>query len=213
MNREIIITEDGSPTISLPEEHVTYHSIHGAIQESNHIFIEAGLKQQLSQYPVIHIFEMGFGTGLNALLTLEQAIKLQQKIVYHTVELFPLTLEEVGKLDYQDTALLSLHQCPWEEEIVINEYFTLFKTRRSLLDYYTTQPVHLVYFDAFDPEAQPELWTEEVFKKIYDFLLPKGLVVTYSSKGSVRRIMMSVGFNVEKLPGPPGKREIIRARK
>lgn len=211
MNRKVIITEDGSPTVFLPEKQVTYHSIHGAIQESNFIFIEAGLKPLLHQYDTLHIFEMGFGTGLNALLTLQQATRFQQKIEYHTVELFPLTLEEVMKLGYQYTNHFVLHQCPWEEEVKINKYFRLFKTQQSLLDYTTARYSHFVYFDAFDPEVQPELWTEEIFKKIYDFMLPNGIFVTYCSKGSVRRSMLSVGFSVEKLPGPPGKREIMRA--
>jgi tRNA U34 5-methylaminomethyl-2-thiouridine-forming methyltransferase MnmC len=213
MIKQLLITEDGSKTISLPEIHVTYRSTYGAVMESNHVFIEAGLKQLIHQYTTINIFEMGFGTGLNTLLTIKQALFNQQKINYQTIELNPLSLQEVSQLNYSQKIFLQIHECAWEKQVVINEYFTLHKINQSLLNYIANKPVHLIYFDAFDPKSQPELWTVPVFENMYKMLAPNGLLVTYSSKGSVRRAMMDVGFKVDKIPGPHGKREMIRAKK
>lgn len=213
MKKQLLITEDGSNTFTIPELHVTYRSTHGAVQESNHVFIEAGLKQLLHQYPIINIFEMGFGTGLNTLLTIEQAILHHQKINYQTIELYPLTINEVSQLNYNHQLLLKIHQSKWEEDIVLNEYFILHKINQSLINYTTNKLINLIYFDAFDPNTQPELWSKTVFENMFNILAPNGILVTYSSKGTVRRAMMEAGFSVEKLSGPPGKREMIRARK
>ena len=222
MERKIIITEDGSNSISIPELNVTYHSVHGAILESKHIFIEKGLLYQINQSTSkqINIFEMGFGTGLNALLTLIESEKLNRKIYYETIELFPVENSQIKLLNYCELlqrndlqkTFEQLHHCDWEKEIKISETFYLHKTKETLQNYKTSAPRNLIYFDAFDPNAQPELWTEEIFKKMFSMLEPGGLLVTYSSKGTVRRAMRSAGFIVEKLPGPPGKREIIRCR-
>ena len=220
MERRIIKTADGSDTVFIPEMNVSYHSKHGAIQESMHVFIEAGLRyiiNQLTNKP-INIFEMGFGTGLNAFLTVIEAEEKGIKVYYETVEKFTLRKEEIDSLNYEavvkhEKLFQQLHECKWDEEAGLNEYFTLKKVREDLINYSTNQPFNIIYYDAFAPTAQPELWTEEVFKKLHSMLLPKGILVTYCSKGSVRRAMKAAGFSIEKIPGPPGKREMVRATK
>lgn len=203
MKRELLVTADGSHTIAIPDMNVTYHSTHGAIQESMHVFIHAGL--QAIQAPAIRIFEMGFGTGLNALLTLQYATT---PVYYYAVEQFPLTAQEIEGLNYGT----DLHQYPWNKDVKISEKFTLHKAHASLLDVSpVVQPFHLIYYDAFAPASQPELWSVAVFEKLYSLLEPGGMLVTYCSKGDVRRAMLAAGFNVEKLAGPPGKREMLRA--
>ena len=228
MLRQPIITKDGSHTISIPEMNVTYHSHHGAIQESMHVFIDAGLNYLSANLPKtgIRIFEMGFGTGLNALLSFIEAEKNHVKIHYTTVELFPLQENEITSLNYceqlhrkdVEPIFYQLHQCEWEKDIPIAPYFTIHKVKTSLLKFKTsplesleTKLYDLIYYDAFAPAAQPELWTKEVFEKLFSMLLPGGILVTYSSKGDVRRAMQAAGFTVEKIPGPPGKREMVRA--
>jgi tRNA U34 5-methylaminomethyl-2-thiouridine-forming methyltransferase MnmC len=213
MIKQLLITEDGSSTIAIPEMHVTYRSTHGAVMESNHVFIEAGLKRLILQKEIIHIFEMGFGTGLNTLLTIEHALFYRQNINYQTIEINPLSLNEIAELNYSQKSFLPIHECPWDKEVVINEYFTFHKIHGSLLNYSANKSFHLIYFDAFDPNTQPELWTVTVFEKMYKMLATNGVLVTYSSKGTVRRAMKKVGFIVDKIPGPPGKREMIRAIK
>jgi len=211
VKREIILTGDGSHTISVPEMNVTYHSVHGAIQESVHVFIQAGLR----------VLEIGFGTGLNALLTLLEADKHMNRIYYTAVELYPLNETEISQLNYCEQLNVphykplfeKMHQCEWEEMSEITDNFRLTKTKCNLLDFSTENLFYLIYFDAFDPAAQPGLWTKEVFEKLYSMLNEGGIVVTYCSKGDVRRAMQSAGFHIEKIPGPPGKKEMIRATK
>ncbi len=224
MQRKIVFTADGSHTISIPEMNVPYHSVHGAIQESKHIFIEAGLHYSSGRFArpdVLHILEIGLGTGLNALLTLIGAEHDQQQIHYIAIEPFPLSAEEITSLNYceqlnrnrlRDT-FTKLHATEWEKDIALTSFFTIHKTRQSLLKFTTTERYDLVYFDAFAPAAQPELWTKEVFENLYQLLLPGGVLVTYCSKGDVRRAMEDAGFSIEKLAGPPGKREMLRAMK
>lgn len=204
MKRELQLTADGSHTIAIPDMNVTYHSTHGAIRESMHVFIQAGL--QALQLPAVRIFEMGFGTGLNALLTMQHA---DIPVYYYAVEQYPLTAEEVEGLSYGN----ELHAYPWNEDVKINERFTLYKAHTSLLSVQPEQEFDLIYYDAFAPGAQPELWTTEVFEKLYGLLAKGGILVTYCSKGDVRRAMQAAGFKVEKLAGPPGKREMLRAKK
>lgn len=224
MQRNVIITKDGSHSIEIPELQVLYHSVHGAIQESLHVFIDAGLKHWLSRHPSSNewtIFEMGFGTGLNALLTVIEAASLYRKIIYETVEAFPLEAAIIDQLNYCQAlqrpdlqpVFQLLHQGAWNEPVVITDRFTLKKVNTSLINYSTDRPVDLIYYDAFAPNAQPELWTEAVFQQLFAMLAPGGMLVTYCSKGSVRRAMQAAGFTVEKLPGPPGKREMLRAGK
>ena len=227
MERKIILTGDGSSSLRVPELNVAYHSIYGAIQESIHVFIDAGFygSYQRREPEPFRVFELGFGTGLNALLTFIEAEKNNAKVYYETIEPFPLSEDEIKALNYCQQLnrpdLLStfegLHNCEWKKEITVTENFALKKLQTGIDNLpitigITTQQFSLVYFDAFAPNAQPELWTKQVFDKIYSMLEPGGILVTYCSKGDVRRAMMAAGFIVEKLPGPPHKREMIRAR-
>lgn len=216
MQCEIRITGDGSATLFVPELNEHYHSIHGAVQESKHVFIDMGLKSIYGRY--IRIFEFGFGTGLNALLTLLNG--LGKVIVYHTMELFPLTWEEVEKLGYHKFLRLTekqfkvfkqMHDVKWEEEIAVTSDFILKKIKASILEYPLHNSYDLIYFDAFAPGIQPELWDKAVFSKLYDLMIPNAILVTYCAKGEVRRILQHAGFIIERLSGPPGKREMLRA--
>jgi tRNA U34 5-methylaminomethyl-2-thiouridine-forming methyltransferase MnmC len=229
MQRKLILTSDGSHTISLPELNVTYHSIHGAIQESKHVFIEAGLKGLIPiNTTALNIFEVGFGTGLNALLTIIEAERLQKRINYEAVEQFPLDANETVSLNYckqldrEDLQPVfdELHSSEWEKKTNIINGFSFKKSKCSLLNLPVRQAgsethgaFDLIYFDAFAPGVQPELWTKEIFEKMFAMLRPGGVLVTYSSKGEVRRAMQAAGFVVEKLPGPLRKREMVRAVK
>jgi tRNA U34 5-methylaminomethyl-2-thiouridine-forming methyltransferase MnmC len=215
MERHPIITKDGSHTISVPQLNVTYHSIHGAIQESLHVFIEAGFKETVKKMPgdeTLYIFEMGFGTGLNAFLTSIEAVNCARKVYYYAVEKYPLSTDEVNQLNYPQECK-HLHTTPWDADSVINDYFTLHKSRIDLLNLSTLKHFNLIYYDAFAPNAQPELWTQPVFEKLYSMMSPGGILVTYCSKGDVRRAMKAAGFIIEKILGPPGKREMLRGRR
>ena len=204
------------PPSLFPMMQVTYHSRHGAVQESRHVFIQAGLQPLLKQYNTLRVFEMGFGTGLNALLTLEQAIAHDQVIYYQAVEKYPLNGEEIKQLDYKqilpDEYFTTLHQCNCNEPVAIHPFFTLYKSCISLQEFKAESPFHLIYYDAFAPAAQPELWTQQIFEQLYAMLKDGGVLVTYCSKGDVRRNMLAAGFKVEKLAGSPG-REMLRATK
>ena len=204
------------------EWNVTYHSVHGAIRESQHVFIEAGLQYSAARLKMpknLNILEMGFGTGLNAFLTMIEAEKIKQRIYYTAIESHPLKEQEISTLNYCERLnrpdlkplYYKLHSCEWEKEVCLTPYFSLFKCNQSLLEFKTGKLQHIIYFDAFAPAVQPELWTKDVFEKVYKMLLVNGVLVTYCSKGDVRRAMIKAGFNVEKIPGPPGKREMMRA--
>ena len=216
MRREIRITADGSATILIPELNEHYHSVNGAVQESEHVFIQMGLKTLISND--IRIFEFGLGTGLNSLLTL--LAEPAKKITYHAMELYPLRWSYIKKLGYvqflnltneQETAFKQIHEERWGEETPITQNFILKKINASILDYSFTEKYDLVYFDAFAPAVQPDLWCEKVFSGLYHAMKINGKLVTYCAKGEVRRNLQRVGFNVERLEGPPGKREILRA--
>ncbi len=220
MNREIIITGDGSPTIFVPELKEHYHSVYGAVQESKHVFIEAGLNAISKNN--LRIFEVGYGTGLNAFLTLQESLKKDLSIVYYAIELYPLEPEITDQLKFNDFLLLSpaetnlynnMLKAAWDQEIQITPGFTLKKINHDILSSEIDFRYDLVYFDAFAPDVQPELWDKPVFQKIYNQLNYDGILVTYCVKGQVRRTLKETGFKVEKLPGPPGKREMIRAVK
>ena len=221
MQRSLQITSDGSHTIAVPELNATYHSKYGAIQESEHIFINAGLKPLLNKHSTLSIFEMGMGTGLNVLLTLQQAIEQKQAIHYTTLELFPLMKEEHSALNYCTLPALQnlnkyfelIHDNPWNSATFIHPLFRLVKLQQSFVHLNTVGKFHLIYYDAFAPSAQPELWTKSIFQKLYSMLYEGGVLITYCSKGIVQRTMQSVGFIVEKQPGPKGKREIVKALK
>lgn len=216
MKRTVEITADGSPTISIPDMKVTYHSKHGAVQESLHVFINAGFNVVLEKFAKeeISIFEMGLGTGLNALLTMQAAQQQRRKVYYYAVEKFPLTKEEYKQMDYgEKTGLMKLHEAEWEANVAHTNFFTLHKSQTGLAEANPERKFHLIYFDAFAPSAQPELWTKEIFELMLSILVDEGVLVTYCSKGDVRRAMLAAGFLVEKLQGPPGKREMLRAVK
>lgn len=180
MKKEFIITGDGSTTIKIPALQVHYHSIHGAIQESRHVFIEAGLRQVMIQSPpVIKIFEMALGTGLNAYLTAIESERTQMNVHYTTIEPFPVSPEEVARLNYTGTLgheslFQKIHDCAWGKDVAISDHFSLRKDKIDLIAYSTEQRFNLVYYDAFAPGAQPELWTREVFEKLFTILEPRG---------------------------------------
>ncbi len=215
MNAQITLTEDGSHTLFVPEIDECYHSSHGAIQESRHIFIEAALKQCAKID--IRILEVGFGTGLNALLAFAEAKRTEKKIHYTTLEKFPVPLEKALLLNFPDLINENLkevfermHRCNWNEPVNLGPFFILEKVETDFTAYHHTGQYDVIFFDAFSPEKQPEMWTEEQFRKIASRCNPGAILTTYCAKGAVRRAMQAAGFIVERLPGPPGKREILR---
>lgn len=223
MQRKIIITADGSHSVEIPGMQVAYHSKYGAIQESMHVFIEAGLGECIrSDRPdPLLILEIGFGTALNALLTMIESRTNNERIAYTAIEPFPLIDAEFRQLNYcmqlqrpeLQPLFEKLHSCEWEKDIQITPRFIVHKIMIDLVNFSTNQFFHLIYYDAFAPGAQPELWTKEIFEKLFSMMATNGILVTYCSKGAVRRAMLAAGFSVEKVPGPVGKREMLRARK
>ena len=219
MQREIITTADGSKTIQLKEWNEQYHSIHGAIQEAYHVFIKHGLN--LFRNQSINILEIGFGTGLNAFITFLEAPNLDLNIAYRGVEAYPVSAGELSQLNYISELKVEdfreqfylMHQSSWEDLVVISDYFRLYKEQCDFREINAENRFELIFFDAFGARVQPELWTEDVFEIMFRALKNEGILVTYAAKGSVRRAMHEVGFEVERLPGPPGKREMLRARK
>ncbi len=223
LKREIITTSDGSTTIHFPELDEHYHSKHGAINEAKHVFIKSGFDHLLAfkKFPELNILEIGFGTGLNAFITYLEALKINQKINYVGIEAYPVVMDEIKLLNYVDQLFAqdsqavfdTFHNSSWEIPITISSSFSLTKRKQFFKDIEDKNSFDLIYFDAFGARVQPELWEVSVFKKMYEALIDNGVLVTYSAKGSVRRAMQEVGFNVERLPGPPGKREMLRATK
>ena len=224
MKRKIVTTGDGSTTIQITDWNEQYHSMHGAVQEAKHVFLKMGLDFWMNENPdqnSLHILEIGFGTGLNALLTLIHTEKSSVNLLYEGVEAYPVSSEELAQLNYLEAAdaqvfeavFEKMHQTPWEQTETITEAFQL-KKRKQTFETLEDQDQHdLIYFDAFGARVQPELWEEPIFEKMYCALKAGGGLVTYAAKGSVRRAMQAVGFKVERLPGPPGKREMLRAVK
>lgn len=215
MKMQVISTNDGSKTVYIPEIDENYHSSHGALQEALHVFIEHGLKTKLDQKN-ISIFEMGFGTGLNAILTLKSTFFLDVHISYNGIEAFPLSNEIIEQLDYNNFIDLELehyfekmHQEDWNKEIELTDKFKFKKINASIEDYKMESEKHdIIYFDAFGPRAQSAMWDISILKKMYDSLKPEGIFVTYCAKGQVKRDLKTIGFTVKSLPGPPGKREM-----
>ncbi len=215
----ILPTSDGSVTLQSELHNVTYHSIHGAVTESLHVFIETGLRKKQQEQPQIRILEMGFGTGLNAYLTFFH--QKESQIYYTALETNPISCELAAQLNYpqqiENQAISpifeKIHAAEWDKEVLLSPHFTLKKHLQSLQDFETTEKFDLIYYDAFDPAAQPELWTESIFEKLFFLTAPHGILVTYCAKGSVRRAMQAAGYRTERLPGPPGKREMLRATK
>lgn len=219
LEREIIQTLDGSTTIQIKEWDECYHSKHGAIQEAQHVFIKNGLS--LFQNREVSILEIGFGTGLNAFITFLEGRKMNQSIEYVGVEAYPISAEELISMNYVEELNATddkgqfekMHQCNWEEKMVLSKDFTLTKRKQFFEEIDDLNRYDLIYFDAFGYRVQPELWSTAIFKKMYDSLKDKGVLVTYAARGVVKRSMIEVGFTVEKLAGPPGKREMFRASK
>ncbi|MBK7173049.1 MAG: tRNA (5-methylaminomethyl-2-thiouridine)(34)-methyltransferase MnmD [Bacteroidales bacterium] len=219
---KLVMSEDGSHTLmsGVFKEH--YHSTHGAIQESRHIFLQAGYHYVHQEVNEIRLLEIGFGTGLNALLTCMESRLLHSRTCYITLEPFPITEESRKSLNYPSLLeqpdaqqyFSHMHEAAWAKEQEISEWFRFTKLKVGINEFQgESETFDLVYFDAFSPETQPEMWTEEVFGKLFLVLKPGGCLVTYSCKGIVKRALRSAGFSIQKLPGPPGKREILRALK
>ena len=213
---ELLTTKDGSHTLYHQELDETYHSRHGAIQEAYHVFIKSGL-ELLKSKNEISILEIGFGTGLNACITYLESLKSGQNINYNSLEKYPVEKKIWEKLNYAQNLNIEVstfekfHEVAWNSPQYISEYFILNKIQNDLNSYKANIEFDLIYFDAFGPRVQPDLWTEEIFKSMLEVLKPNGILVTYSCKGDVKRAMIKAGFKIEKIPGPPGKREMLRA--
>lgn len=219
MKREIIQTKDGSTTINIKDWDECYHSRFGAIQEAKHVFIQNGL--MLFENKSVSLLEIGFGTGLNAFITFLESRKLNQYVNYVGVEAFPVSKEELLLMNYveelgatnEQDVFENLHSCVWEVQHELSYNFNFTKRQQFFNDIDDNLAFDLIYFDAFGYRVQPELWSTEIFQKMYNALKPNGILVTYAARGVVKRSMLEVGFTVEKLAGPPGKREMFRARK
>ncbi len=219
LTRQLIITDDGSTSLQIPEWNEQYHSTHGAIQEAKHVFIKNGF--YAIKKSKISILEIGLGTGLNCFITFLEAIKHDIRISYYGIEAYPITTEEIEQLNYVEQLKATkyraifdkIHTSGWNEKIALSNHFDLVKQRIKFQAITYKKSIDLIYYDAFGPRVQPELWTEDLFSIMYDALRANGLLVTYSAKGSVRRALQKVGFTIERLAGPPGKREMLRAIK
>jgi len=227
LKRTIITTADGSKTIQIEDWDEQYHSKHGAIQEAQHVFIKEGLQhyytlnREYNTEPVeVSILEIGFGTGLNAFLTLLEAENIKANVHYVGVEAYPVAVNEIKQLNYAE--LISnenkhhfnkLHEVSWEEQNEISSYFKLQKRQQFFSDIEDVNQFDLIYFDAFGARVQPELWTKSIFEIMYNALKANGVLVTYAAIGEVKRNMKALGFTVERLKGPPGKRHMLRATK
>jgi len=219
VKREIIKTLDGSTTIHLQDWDECYHSKHGAIQEAKHVFIKNGLS--LFEEKLVSILEIGFGTGLNAFITFLESNQKNQKIDYVGVEAYPVEASEVLEMNYVseldalefENIFEEMHKCEWDKKNEICNTFSLTKRKQFFHEIDDFETFDLIYFDAFGYRVQPELWSTEIFRKMYNSLKPNGVLVTYAARGVVKRSMIEVGFTVEKLAGPPGKREMFRAFK
>ena len=219
---ELKVTGDGSHTLFVPAINENYHSNYGAYAESVHVFIEMGLAYAAEKFKTVNIFEVGFGTGLNAILSYEFAIKNSHPVNYTGIEKYPLTNEIISQLNYAehwkdkklDEVFQLMHKEKWDSEIYLGSNFIFKKLNGSVLDYiFESSHYHLIFFDAFAPEKQPEMWTVELLSKLYNALQPGGMLVTYCAKGQFKRDLKVVGFEVETLVGPPGKREMVRGVK
>jgi len=215
----VVITADGSSTISVPELNEHYHSVNGAIAEANHVYINAGFKEVGKEE--LSILEIGFGTGLNSLMTLIESDKEGKTVFYQGVEAYPVVDSELSVLNYVEelnakeysTLFDLMHKSDWEQEIRITDKFTLLKQKKSFDEIQDKNKFDLIYFDAFGPDVQPDLWTEDIFKRMFESLKADGILVTYSSKGIVKRALRSVGFTVKRLKGAEGKRHMLRCFK
>ena len=215
------ITADGSPTLYMEQFDEFYHSKHGAIQEAEHVYLKMGLDYWKAQHPnakKCKVFEMGFGTGLNALLTAQRAKQLQLNLDYYTIEAYPLTPIELKEVNYNNylktkanASFKQIIDAPWEKLHPINLHFNLKKMKILLEDYLPEHSIDVLYYDAFGARSQPEIWEDDCFKLLVEKINPGGVFVTYAAKGSVRRALQNLGLEAALVPGPPGKREMIQA--
>jgi tRNA U34 5-methylaminomethyl-2-thiouridine-forming methyltransferase MnmC len=215
---QLVITGDDSITLFVPSLNEHYHSVHGAIQEAEHVYIRAGL--EFCGKESVNLLEVGFGTGLNAFLTLIKADELKKQINYTSIELYPIDKEIIPQLNYPklvgkgfETEFQKLHEANWGEYVKISDYFYLKKLQIDLLFWQPDEIFDVIYFDAFAPNVQPDLWSESVFTKIYQSMSSEGSLTTYCSKGIVKQAMRAAGFQIERLAGPPGKWQMLRAKK
>jgi len=220
LNKEIMLetTADGSSTLYVPELDEHYHSMNGAVQESQHVYIAAGLNHYLQLFNYnskeIQVLEFGFGTGLNAFLTVLEAEKHKVKIHYTALEKYPLPKEITDQLNYpaeNHTLFQRIHQTAWEKPVSITPYFILQKLEIDFADFDFPNHYDVVYYDAFAPDKQPEVWSQELFDKLFLSMNQGGVLTTYCAKGNIRRMMQQAGFTVERIPGAVGKREMLRA--
>jgi len=218
MQRKIISTEDGSKTLFIPEMDEQYHSVNGALTESEYVYLDKGYRHNQSPSPVI--LEIGFGTGLNALLTAIEAEKKKRRTTYISLEKYPIEATEIEQLNYgsliseeAEELFSALHYSEWNVKTEISPYFDLLKLKTDLTQFsFEELPmVDVIYFDAFGPDKQPEMWNEEIFRKLFAISNSNANLVTYSAKGEIRRRMERSGYISERLPGPPGKRQMLRA--
>jgi len=216
-NIQIEKTADGSHTFFVPELNEHYHSVNGALTESKHVFIDAGLNQ--IDKKEISMLEIGFGTGLNAILSYREAKLKNIRIHYTAIELYPLDKIQTSQLNFSDeiginnSVFESLHSCEWDQDVCIDPLFTLHKIKGDLTKTRFNRKFDLIYFDAFAPDKQPEMWTPEIFSHLFEQTNPNGILTTYCAKGEVRRMLQAAGYITERLPGPPGKREMLRGRR
>lgn len=213
-------TNDQSHTLYNSELNETYHSRNGAVEEAEYVYLKQGLAPIAAQLKEISLLEIGFGTGLNAILTLQKAVQWGITCYYHALETLPLPMELINQLNYPQfitptyqALYTQMHQCAWDSSQAIAPNFYLHKALQSVHQFNTTNRFNVIYFDAFGPEKQPEMWTQNVFEKMYELTGPQGILVTYSAKGEVKRTLKAVGYEVERLPGPPRKRHMLRAIK
>ena len=214
----LIVTEDGSHSLYSPQYNQQYHSLQGALVEAEHIYVNLGLRPILEQAEsTVYVFEMGFGTGLNAFLTWKLADLLNKNIYYVAVEAFPVTRDEAFSLNYAaltgQSGFMELHDCPWSVDCNISANFTLRKEHLRVEDFKSNEKFDVIYYDAFDPRAQPELWTSEIFSQIAAQTRQGGVLVTYSSKGIVKRALRAAGFEVQRHKGPGRKTHVLKAIK
>jgi len=212
---QVIQTKDGSSTIYTSQWDAHYHSTHGAIQESLHVFIQAGLDHWLKQNkkPDVRILEYGMGTGLNCLLSLDYATTTDVKLNYTTLEAYPLSSEILETFENDLPYFKALHDLSWEEQHQLTEHFSILKHKILFEDYRSSEQYDIIFYDAFGPGAQPSLWERPLLEQVVDMMAPGGAFVTYCAQGAFKRVLKGLGLAIERLPGPPGKREMTRASK